>query len=281
MNTSTRFIEWLQGFDYPLIEYSMKTITLLGNESFYLFVLPVMIWCYNKRIGLPLVTLIYGTYILNTFLKLHFGIPRPPENLHLVTATGLGFPSGHAQGAMALWGYLGWRFRQLPRTIPIIFLIGFSRVYLGVHSPWDVLAGWGFGLLFLLMMILVLKQFAAGKISLGSVPSAAIITVTALIFAFLAPEETMVKLSAVFAGVGIGLILEGEKIRGLVTAPRRNQILKILIGIGGALLLKSGLKLVFPAGPVFAFIRYLVFGLWIGAGAPWVFVRTHLSPTAD
>ncbi|MFQ6605745.1 MAG: phosphatase PAP2 family protein [Fidelibacterota bacterium] len=277
MSLSQNIIEWLQGFDFPLIVYSMKAITLLGNESFYLFILPVIIWCYNKKIGLPLVTIIYGTYVINTFLKLYFGIPRPPESLHLVTATGLGFPSGHAQGAMALWGYLGWRFRQLPRVIPIIFLIGFSRVYLGVHSPWDVLAGWGFGFIFLWGMIVLLKRHEAGGFDLKPETKAFFVGGVALVLTFLAPDESMVKLSAVFAGVGVGLILEAEKIGGLVATTQRNQIFKILIGIGGAFLIKSGLKMIFPQTLLFDFIRYLVFGLWIGAGAPWVFVRTSLN----
>lgn len=89
---------------------------------------------------------------LNFVLKLGYARPRPDLVAHQVEVASASFPSAHAM--LAATAYLTWvllltsrqdpRFRTLALTfaLTIIALIGFSRVYLGVHWPTDVLAGW-------------------------------------------------------------------------------------------------------------------------------------------
>jgi undecaprenyl-diphosphatase len=94
--------------------------------------------------------------ILNPVLKNAFQVPRP-EGEHLVKASGWGFPSGHAMSAAAFFlvaaiGLMVVVKSRLARAAiaagaaVCVILIGISRIYLGVHSLVDVIAGWGAGL---------------------------------------------------------------------------------------------------------------------------------------
>jgi membrane-associated phospholipid phosphatase len=90
-----------------------------------------------------------GAAALNLILKLIFERARPDLWHQLVTETSFSFPSGHAMASAALAFCIAvvfWRSRYrvpvLITALMYVFLIGFSRLYLGVHYPSDVLAGW-------------------------------------------------------------------------------------------------------------------------------------------
>lgn len=97
-----------------------------------------------------------GGELLTTLLKLGFERPRPELVAHLVEVRTMSFPSGHALNAAATYLTLGAllaRFQQRRRVrlyllmaaILLTTLVGASRVFLGVHWPTDVLAGWCIG----------------------------------------------------------------------------------------------------------------------------------------
>jgi glycerophosphoryl diester phosphodiesterase len=102
-------IHTIQSIQFPGLLTVMKAFTFLGSETFYLFVLPVLIWCWRQDIVRPLVVVVLLNFLLNLALKEAFALPRPPAYLFWTADSGYGFPSGHAQGAVVLFGYLGGR----------------------------------------------------------------------------------------------------------------------------------------------------------------------------
>ncbi len=144
-------------------------ITNLSNEYFMigLCILLLIIPGTRKPFGVPLSAAALVTVGLNMTIKHLTARPRP-EVLHLVEETGFSFPSGHASNSMLFYSlaiYLvivNVKNKTAAMILTIVFalliiLIGPTRVYLGVHFPSDVLAGWAEGLLISLIAMEILE----------------------------------------------------------------------------------------------------------------------------
>ena len=118
---------------------------MLGNHFVYPVYLFAIAFFIDRKEWILLVVLILVSWGINELLKLEFAISQPPDELHLFSVIGYGFPSGHAQMSMVLWGWIGRRFGILVPCARLIILIGISRIYLGVHYPNQVLGGWAIG----------------------------------------------------------------------------------------------------------------------------------------
>jgi len=129
----------------------------------YLLLLPVfMYWCLSKRNGLYIICATYLSLALNAVVKLSVCAYRPwirdariiPANNATKTATGYSFPSGHVMGATPIYGGLAVCFwnKKTTRWLSVLCVLavlvtGFSRNYLGVHTPQDVGVGFILGVL--------------------------------------------------------------------------------------------------------------------------------------
>jgi membrane-associated phospholipid phosphatase len=162
----TTFLLWIHQFANPVTDRVMLLITQLGNPNVVIPIATItliFLWLdrhYSEAKFFAVACL--GGAILNTGLKLAFGKPRPALWHRLIEETSYSFPSGHALGAVVLYGaiaYLGTayypRFAGLMYggAIALIFLIGLSRLYLGVHWLTDIIAGYSIGLLWLMICI--------------------------------------------------------------------------------------------------------------------------------
>lgn len=145
----------------PWLKGTMRDLTALGSPAFLvLFVLGVGGALLARRQYHAFVLMMVATIgarLLNVFLKDLFARPRPDPTLHLTEVRSLSFPSGHAMDSTVIYLILAALLMRLvqPRALKLYFLglamllsflAGLSRVYLGVHYPSDVLAGWSAGL---------------------------------------------------------------------------------------------------------------------------------------
>ncbi|GBE94916.1 phosphatase PAP2 family protein [Nostoc cycadae] len=166
----TYFLLWLHQFANPSLDNVMLTITNLGNPSVVVLVvvvsLAILWWRRYFQEAKIFAIACLGALILNTGLKLLFTKPRPQLWPQLISETSFSFPSGHALGSLVLYGFLGYllathypRFAQFIYSVTVmaIAFIGISRLYLGVHWPTDVIAGYGVGFLWLTICIAMLK----------------------------------------------------------------------------------------------------------------------------
>lgn len=152
------YLLWLQEFRYHIHEALtpyMESISLFAIS--YLILVPAFIyWTVNKRKGLFILAALNFTMALNVLVKLTFCVYRPwirdphilPAGDSIKTATGYSFPSGHTAIATAVYGGLVvsyWRNKKIRWLLCLcvlaILLTGFSRNYLGVHTPQDVIVG--------------------------------------------------------------------------------------------------------------------------------------------
>jgi len=145
----------VRGWHADWLTAVMKFFTFVGStEAAAVIVLLAMYWIRrrlkNRREALLFMTAVAGAGLFNLLLKYWFQRPRP--ELGLVEAGGFSFPSGHSMGAIALYGLLAYLLRRqfadgverslwLLVSAAMILCIGFSRIYLGVHYPSDVIGG--------------------------------------------------------------------------------------------------------------------------------------------
>lgn len=165
----------------PALSQVMLSATFIGNLVGYLLIIPILTIFFiirkNWRLSLQITIVLLLSSGLNIMLKNTIERQRPPEAEHLVFASFYSFPSGHAMSAITFYGFIVYLSAILIKKawlkngiillcIVITALIGMSRVYLGVHYPSDILAGYIAGLGWLMFCILVLNLITLSKMKL-------------------------------------------------------------------------------------------------------------------
>jgi len=147
----------------PNTEVFFRFITEFGGTLIYLALFFTIYWGINKKMAKNLLFVYVGSNFVNYYAKSIIARPRPPEsNWLLISASHLSTPSGHAQSSSVVWGYVALKSRNIVMwifSLIIIFLIGLSRIYLGVHWLGDVLIGWLFGIVILALVLILEEPF--------------------------------------------------------------------------------------------------------------------------
>jgi undecaprenyl-diphosphatase len=156
----TAVLLWLRQFSSPTLDAVATGLSLLGSEVLVVLVVAALVALgYQRRWGaaLALVLVVGGAELLNSVLKYFFHRTRPGSVDAIIAAQVFSFPSGHAMVAAAFYSFLAYlAWRVLPgwqrwicagALLLLVLLIGWSRLYLGVHYFTDVVAGYLAGFL--------------------------------------------------------------------------------------------------------------------------------------
>lgn len=307
---------------FPWLTLPMHAITFFGDEEFYLLVMPALYWCIDSTWGLRMGAMLMLSSGFNGCFKLLLHSPRPywinPGVHAALTESSFGLPSGHAMNAASVWGILASQVRQRWFTrliVVIIFLIGFSRIQLGVHFISDVLLGWLLGGLLLLAFLHLEKPLIRWLLTIpvGAQLLLSLSSALVIIGLFLLPalrlenwelpavwtqnallafpnhpiQPTHPSAAFTLAGTWLGMTTGAALFyhrRGLLSAAGSvlKRIGRYAFGMIGLVILWAGLGLVFPDGSdatayLLRFIRYTLVGSWVSYFAPMLFVRLRLS----
>jgi membrane-associated phospholipid phosphatase len=156
------FLLWLHQFANPQLDRIMLFFTALGDPPTVVTIfLIASVWLLLKRRYSDVIRFAIvcaGGVFINQGMKLFFAKPRPELWPRLITDPTFSFPSGHAVGSMVVYGFVAYilakelqQYKLYIYAIASIFIvaIGLSRLYLGVHYPTDIIAGYGIGFLWL------------------------------------------------------------------------------------------------------------------------------------
>jgi undecaprenyl-diphosphatase len=147
---------------HPWLDIVMIGITRIGYLGVFVLGASSIFWYWRQRhivAAIALSVSITGSIALNSWLKLLYARPRPEIFPPLTSLTSYSFPSGHAMGAMGFYGfaaYLLWQQGQrLWALLALLFslLVGFTRIYLGVHYPSDIVGALAVGAVWLTVVI--------------------------------------------------------------------------------------------------------------------------------
>ena len=139
-------LSWVEGIRSPFLNIFFDTISLAGYPTFLILFISFGYFYWSPARFSRVAMMLFISALINIFLKDFFQDPRPAIELMLDPKIGTtyGWPSGHSQIAVTLWGLLAYELKNKWITvgaISTIILIAFSRMYLGVHDLGDVFAG--------------------------------------------------------------------------------------------------------------------------------------------
>lgn len=264
----------------------MAAITATGNEIFYLLVIPVLYWCYDKKFASRIGGAFLTCVLVNESVKEYFNNPRPDPsrlsdgisqlNIRYKPKHSPGFPSGHAQNAVAFWGSLAYFAGKRNITLfslIFILLVSYSRLYLAVHFLGDVLGGLVIGCVFLLLYIVSVAWIKKKYAFINQTAIVIAAFVAPFVLSKIMPGNEVVKTLGALSGFIIGIIYENDRIGFSPKNRPIPNIIKAFAGIVGVIAIKAGVKAILPSVASADFFRYWLIGIWITLIAPLLFTK--------
>ena len=284
----------------PFWDGVVSAITLLGEETFFMLVGLFAFWCLSKKWGYRFMIIGLSGSVINQLLKAIFLIPRPwvlDPSFTIVesareAATGYSFPSGHTQSAANVFGTLAaWIGKKWVTVLCIVLiaLVGFSRMYLGVHTPLDVGVSFVTGAITVLGFVYLFNR-AEGhnrrKILIGLI--ALVLALALLGYVSFAPVterniaefdahgvENAWKLLGTISGMLLAWWVDERHTHFDIKAVWWAQICKLVIGLalvmGVRLGMKPVLNAIFPGAAFTGAIRYFLMAAVGGVLWPMTF----------
>lgn len=262
-------INTLSTWRAPVGDEFFKLLNFFDRQEFLFILIPAIWFGIGWRVGLRVFYILLLSSLTNHALKEVFLSPRPfhlDATIGLIYVKGYGFPSGAAQTSLLLGGLLLYFWENRWKWIlsfSYVLLISFSRLYLGVHFPIDILGGWLVGFIFLMLFIYGREPIErlVEKLSPFS-----LFILSQLIPLILLIFHTPIRFCAPAMGIGAGLWL--SHVFHLFLKPPeklKERLLCTFIGIAGLFLCYT-LTLTFPQSKFFSFSQFFLIGLWVSCG---------------
>lgn len=298
-------IKSVQTISNPVLTECVKVFSDGSVYGFAILIPLIYIWNINYKKGLHLFYLLTFATSLNSSLKVILHAPRPytfaPE-IMLKTESSFSTPSGHSfTSALMYPATLFYKSEtklsfkiKLSITIILIFLIGLSRIYLGVHYPTDVLLGWILGGAVSIIFIFVTEKFEKCIEDFTTSPSQiykqnckSIKFAVAAIFAFLEliiyTERTI--LAGALLGFAFGNIYIYEQLKinfnaksGTIIQKILRSVLGILISIMPILIFKfAKIDETHPQFRLYSFLEFFISAAIISGLMPMLFIKLKLG----
>ena len=288
-----RFLWLLEGVRTPLLDRLMQFVTYFGQEILLIAVICTFYWCVDKRFAYLLGFTYFTAGLFVQVLKITFRIPRPwvlDPAFHAVEsavpgATGYSFPSGHTQSAVCLFFPLALKCRRITGKclcILAFLLIGFSRMYLGCHTPKDVFVSMGLSICISCLLWRYKERLLSGnsRLLLISGTLAVLSVLTGAYALILHADGTLdmryaadcLKASGAGLGFAAGYYIERKYIDFDTGKPvLSRQFLKLVTGLAIALFLKTGFSAFSGSLLLTKAVEYFVLVLWVLVIYPFLF----------
>ncbi|MDR2517643.1 MAG: phosphatase PAP2 family protein [Spirochaetaceae bacterium] len=299
-------IRLIQRAESPALTTLMRWITELGAAPLYLAVIMLMYWCVDEKRGFRLALLVITSAFFNGAAKRAFAQTRPyrlAPDVGRAVEDSYGFPSGHAQSALVFWAALaprrGTRRGGIVMRLAAVFfvlLIAFTRLYLGVHFPTDILGGWLLGGAVLGLFTVFEPRLTAFLRERGIRSQLLAAAAAAFLMNAAGHEE---NLGGLFFGFCAGHILNLHRIGfSARTLPSGSgaatRLLRYFLGAAGVISVQFLLRAVLPGeGSLFRaaafwgaasplarlsrFLRYGGMGFSVSAILPFLFIRFGMA----
>lgn len=271
----------------PQLDGLFAAFTFLGDEEFFLLLLPLIYWSINREMGVRLMVVFLLSGLVNQVAKHLAAQPRPfgydSRVEAIVDAEGFGLPSGHTQSAVVVWGFLGLEIRKQWfwwLSGLMILMIPLSRIYLGVHFPTDVIGGYVLGVGVLWLWLRYGKRLEKWFFDQETIHQLIVITAVPALAMAIWPTEDMVTGGGTMVGIGAGLVLERRLVGFDVAGTLSQRILRFLVGVVILAGIWLGLRIAFDGlepAILLRLLRYALVGFWGAVGAPWMFVKLGLA----
>lgn len=285
---------FFENIRHPFFDTLFYLVTALGAEVFFIALAITVYWCINKKFGYYLMSVCFFGAVINQILKLLCRVPRPwimdPEfsivEMARSGAPGYSFPSGHTQNAVSIAGCFAVSAKDLVKTkrnttilyvlcFLVAVLVAISRMYLGVHTSWDV----AISAILAIVLVLVFRfifRFVDKKPSVMYMIIAAMVAISAfyLVFSYMAKGFDAHEIENVVSsrrhawymmggvlGIAVAYPIERRFVNFETKATFLGNVLKVVpgvVGVFGIKMLENPLLQLFGGNNIAHGIRYFL-----------------------
>lgn len=281
----------IQQIKNPVLDFIFTLFTTLGEQYVIMVIFCWLAWCSNKEFAHKVGFAFCLGMGINQVLKIIFCVQRPwvlnpkvtPSASAIEGATGYSFPSGHTQSGTTAFGYLALYFKKAwakALLIVLVIMIGFSRLYFGVHTAWDVGASFLIGVLVIIATEFIYKACEKRELLATVLLTAASFGIVA--FAILKPypeyhvDEYMfdcIKIAGAIGGFAVGWFLQRRFIAYKTDGTLARKVARVLFGIALLLGIKLGFNLLPQESVALMYIENFILIFWCIFLYPLIFTK--------